>query len=251
MNICQPYKATSLQNAKVADMLSTMDFPKGTMLPVFRPLGPLLKPTPTIQPEANNYHPTYSKQPLETTSFQPTANSHQNLPPKPPSKKNTSSKPSSSNPKASSLSFIDLPYDAITEILQRKTTPSIDTSNPFTILDNCSFVDPTLKPSSCCRNLHANLEDNSSSFSFDPPPGFESSLPPLELRPPGQTPPLEVVQPPSKQITLKEVDQSPSSVPIALGNQLYPDTISFPLGSSKKQSKQPQTRQRQRENQIL
>ena len=35
----QPYKATSLQNAKVADMLSTMDFPKGTMLPVFRPLG--------------------------------------------------------------------------------------------------------------------------------------------------------------------------------------------------------------------
>ncbi|KAJ8640319.1 hypothetical protein MRB53_017013 [Persea americana] len=150
----------------------------------------ILTPLPlALLPQSNS--PILTPFLQQTTIIQPAISSQQNLPPKPFSKKTASSKPSSSNSKASALSFQDLPYDAVTEIPQRTPTPTTDTSNLFSILDNCSFAYPT----TFGRNLQASLEDNSSSSS-GPPPGFEPSLPPPELRKPDHIPPLEVDQPP-------------------------------------------------------
>ncbi|KAJ8632855.1 hypothetical protein MRB53_026191 [Persea americana] len=71
-----------------------------------------------------------------------------------------------SKPKEASLSINDLPYDVISETLKKTPTPTIDTSNPFSILENCSFVNPSFYG----HNLQTNFEGNSST---EPPPGFE------------------------------------------------------------------------------
>ncbi|KAJ8639161.1 hypothetical protein MRB53_015855 [Persea americana] len=78
-------------------------------------------------------------------------------------------------PKPTPPSLNDLPYDVISVILQKSSTPTIDTSNPFSILDSCTFDDPTLNPSTFARNLQAYSENSTSSYL---PPGFEPPIKP-------------------------------------------------------------------------
>ena len=67
-----------------------------------------------------------------------------------------------SNLQGSSPSFNDLPYDVISIVLDKISTPTIDTSNPFSILENCSIADPTINPSTFFCNLQAYSDGNSS-----------------------------------------------------------------------------------------
>ncbi|XXG61882.1 hypothetical protein AAC387_Pa05g0375 [Persea americana] len=99
------------------------------------------------------------------------------------------------NPKPTPPSLNDLPYDVISVILQKSSTPTIDTSNPFSILDSCTFADPTFNPSTFARNLQAYSENSTSS---DFPPGFEPPIKPSAPLLAEQDSPQEVDQLPTQ-----------------------------------------------------
>ncbi|KAJ8621890.1 hypothetical protein MRB53_030419 [Persea americana] len=91
---------------------------------------------------------------------------------------------------ANSPSLSELPYEVVSGILQKIPNPSIDISNPFSILVHCSLLDPTNNPSIYGCNLQASSKGNSST---DLPPGFH--LPPEPPNP--STFALELPAPPS------------------------------------------------------
>ncbi|XXG76427.1 hypothetical protein AAC387_Pa08g0779 [Persea americana] len=97
------------------------------------------------------------------------------LPPRPPPKHTPALSLKTTTPKPTPPSLNDLPYDVISVILQKSSVPTIDISNPFSILESCTFADPTLNPSTFARNLQAYLESSTSS---DLPPGFEPPIKP-------------------------------------------------------------------------
>ncbi|KAJ8627412.1 hypothetical protein MRB53_020719 [Persea americana] len=70
--------------------------------------------------------------------------------------------PSKPKLKATNPSINDLPYDVVSEILIKIPAPTLDTSNPFSILENCSLADPALNPNLFGINLQSFLEATSS-----------------------------------------------------------------------------------------
>ncbi|XXG76740.1 hypothetical protein AAC387_Pa08g1032 [Persea americana] len=109
--------------------------------------------------------------------------------------------------KANSPSRTDLPCDVVSKILQKIPTPTIDISNPFSILDHCSLLDPIYNPSIYGRNLQASSEGNSFT---DLPPGLE--LPPEPHNP--STIPLELP-------TFPSINRPPDSA-LSPAEQSYP-----------------------------
>ncbi|KAJ8615311.1 hypothetical protein MRB53_034683 [Persea americana] len=116
-------------------------------------------------------------QPGNPTSTQPHSLDNTIIPPtntsSPGQAKAKTIPPPSSKLPVYSPSINDLPYDVTSLILEKTSTPTIDTSNPFSILENCSFVDQTINPNLYGRNLQTFFEGNSS---IGPPPGFEQPL---------------------------------------------------------------------------
>ena len=155
-----------------------------TPVPPFTPapppnLSPLTAPVSAPRPASPkpiNITPSLSpSHPLPT----PHSNSYNSIAssPEPPSANTPSA--NISKLKENSPSIIDLPYDVVFVILQKTSTLTIDTSNPFSILENCSLLEPTNNLNLYGRNLQAFSEGNSST---GPPPGFE---------PPGFKKPLD------------------------------------------------------------
>ncbi|XXG88117.1 hypothetical protein AAC387_Pa12g0372 [Persea americana] len=125
-------------------------------------LSTLVSPTlSSIQPTSTQPHSLHNTIIPPTNTSSPGQAKAKTIPP-----------PSSKLP-VYSPSINDLPYDVTSLILEKTSTPTIDTSNPFSIVENCSFVDQTINPNLYGRNLQAFFEGNSS---IGPPPGFEQPL---------------------------------------------------------------------------
>ncbi|KAJ8629343.1 hypothetical protein MRB53_022666 [Persea americana] len=215
-----PPGCSTISNPSISDPA-----PSPVLLPTFRatnqspPPPPLVSnssPIPLIHP--TSFPPNAPTIPIDQQLIpsQLTFSSNiQILLPRPLTKNTPSLRHKTTTPKASPPSLNDLPYNVISVIFQKSYTPTIDTSNPFSILDKCTFTDPTLNPSTFARNLQSISEGSSS---IDLPPGFELPPKPSTLLPSEPGSHQEVDQPPAQP-------SSPSLDPKAQASQITNDSL--------------------------